>query len=206
MEKLSLDYLPPGVRFSPKDKEVIELYLKKKITGNDKDTWFIPEIEFYKDEPWDLPSNLLVFLLSHTHLHFLENLMLFCEKVRKCFTLNQLVDCSCFVGKCVALIDHKKQLQRSCVHYLFSGIGVVWFMLFLVSVFFSIKTHAFLGYAPLLQYGCFSSLKHLLTMCVCFFVASWSFLVMYLLDYIRFAQYAPIIISQLSNYTMYMVM
>ena len=88
MEKLSLDYLPPGVRFSPKDKEVIELYLKKKITGNDKDTWFIPEIEFYKDEPWDLPSNLLVFLLSHTHLHFLENLMLFCEKVRKCFTLN----------------------------------------------------------------------------------------------------------------------
>nr|XP_023913062.1 NAC domain containing protein 50-like isoform X2 [Quercus suber] len=55
MEKLSLDHLPPGVRFSPKDKEVIELYLKKKIAGNDKDTWFIPEIEFYKDEPWDLP-------------------------------------------------------------------------------------------------------------------------------------------------------
>ncbi|XP_050252093.1 protein NTM1-like 9 isoform X4 [Quercus robur] len=55
MEKLSLDHLPRGVRFSPKDKEVIELYLKKKITGNDKDTWFIPEIEFYKDEPWDLP-------------------------------------------------------------------------------------------------------------------------------------------------------
>ena len=88
MEKLSLDHLPPGVRFSPKDKEVIELYLKKKITGNDKDTWFIPEIEFYKDDPWDLPSNLLVFLLSHNLLHFLENLMLFCEKVRKCFTLN----------------------------------------------------------------------------------------------------------------------
>ncbi|KAK4570993.1 hypothetical protein RGQ29_029730 [Quercus rubra] len=56
MEKLSLDHLPPGVRFSPKDKEVIELYLKKKITGNDEDTWFIPEIEFYKDEPWDLPN------------------------------------------------------------------------------------------------------------------------------------------------------
>ncbi|XP_075647975.1 uncharacterized protein LOC142618827 isoform X1 [Castanea sativa] len=55
MEKLSLDHLPPGVRFSPKDPEVIELYLKKKITGHDEDTWFIPEIEFYKDEPWDLP-------------------------------------------------------------------------------------------------------------------------------------------------------
>nr|POF09681.1 nac domain-containing protein 62 [Quercus suber] len=55
MEKLSLDHLPPGVRFSPKDPEVIELYLKKKIIGNDKDTWFIPEIKFYEDEPWDLP-------------------------------------------------------------------------------------------------------------------------------------------------------
>ena len=86
MEKLSLDHLPPGVRFSPKDPEVIELYLKKKIIGNDKDTWFIPEIKFYEDEPCDLPSNLLVFLLSHTHLHFLGNLMLFCEKVGKCFT------------------------------------------------------------------------------------------------------------------------
>ena len=104
MEKLSLDYLPPGVRFSPKDKEVIELYLKKKITGNDKDTWFIPEIEFYKDEPWELPSNLLVFLLSHTHLHFLENLMLFLWKGTKVFhivlaSLLIVVDCCLFCGQ-----------------------------------------------------------------------------------------------------------
>ncbi|XP_050251699.1 uncharacterized protein LOC126698483 [Quercus robur] len=54
MVVLSFD-LPPGFRFSPKDKELIEFYLKPKITGNDKDIWFIPEIEFYEDEPWDLP-------------------------------------------------------------------------------------------------------------------------------------------------------
>ena len=30
--------LPRGVRFSPKDKEVIELYLKKKITRNDEES------------------------------------------------------------------------------------------------------------------------------------------------------------------------
>ena len=60
MVVLSFD-LPDGFRFSPKDKEIIEFYLKPKITGNDKDIWFIPEIEFYEDEPWDLPSNLLVF-------------------------------------------------------------------------------------------------------------------------------------------------
>ncbi|XP_075648114.1 uncharacterized protein LOC142618941 isoform X1 [Castanea sativa] len=55
MVVLSFD-LPPGFRFSPKDKELIEFYLKPKITGNDKDIWFIPEIEFYEDEPWDLPT------------------------------------------------------------------------------------------------------------------------------------------------------
>ncbi|XP_075648182.1 uncharacterized protein LOC142618994 [Castanea sativa] len=55
MEKLILGHLPRGVRFSPKDPELIELYLKKKITGNDEDTWFIPGIEFYEDDPWDLP-------------------------------------------------------------------------------------------------------------------------------------------------------
>uniref|UniRef100_A0A7N2MH16 NAC domain-containing protein n=1 Tax=Quercus lobata TaxID=97700 RepID=A0A7N2MH16_QUELO len=56
MEKLSLDRMPPGVGFVPKDDVIIEHYLKKKITGNDKDIGFIPEIEFYKYEPWDLPN------------------------------------------------------------------------------------------------------------------------------------------------------
>ncbi|KAF3948560.1 hypothetical protein CMV_025460 [Castanea mollissima] len=53
MEKLSLE-LPPGYRFSPKDKELIEVFLKPKITGNDKKIFFVPEIEFYEHEPWDL--------------------------------------------------------------------------------------------------------------------------------------------------------
>ncbi|XP_075649389.1 uncharacterized protein LOC142619911 isoform X2 [Castanea sativa] len=53
MEKLSLE-LPPGYRFSPKDKELIEDFLKPKITGNDKKIYFVTEIEFYEHEPWDL--------------------------------------------------------------------------------------------------------------------------------------------------------
>ncbi|XP_075648865.1 uncharacterized protein LOC142619594 isoform X3 [Castanea sativa] len=72
MEKLSLDHLPPGVRFSPKDPEVIELYLKKKITGNDEDTWFIPEIEFYKDEPWDLPIKSVIATEDQEWFFFTE--------------------------------------------------------------------------------------------------------------------------------------
>ncbi|KAK7856351.1 nac domain-containing protein 91 [Quercus suber] len=50
-------YSLPGYRFSPTDDELIEDYLKLKITGKDnKNTWRIPEIDIYKYEPWDLPS------------------------------------------------------------------------------------------------------------------------------------------------------
>ena len=83
MEKLSLD-LPPGFRFSPTDKELIELFLKPKITGNDEDIYFVPEVEFYKLEPWDLQCNLLIFIIRHPPA-FLGNLLLCYEKIGKCF-------------------------------------------------------------------------------------------------------------------------
>ena len=82
MEKLSLD-LPPGFRFSPTDKELIELFLKPKITGNDEDIYFVPEVEFYKLEPWDLQCNLLIFIIRHPPA-FLGNLLLCYEKIGKC--------------------------------------------------------------------------------------------------------------------------
>ena len=75
-------YSLPGYRFSPTDDELIDDYLKLKITGNDnKNTWRIPEIDIYKYEPWDLPSN---FLNSYYHTPtfiFLENLLLLLLKV-----------------------------------------------------------------------------------------------------------------------------
>ncbi|GMY07667.1 protein NTM1-like 9 [Fagus crenata] len=55
MSKLP-EILPPGYRFSPKDKELIELFLKPKITGKYKEDGPIPEIGFYQHEPWDLPD------------------------------------------------------------------------------------------------------------------------------------------------------
>ncbi|KAF3952920.1 hypothetical protein CMV_021579 [Castanea mollissima] len=53
MKKLKLK-LPPGYRFYPTDQEIIELFLKPKITGNDKDINHVRETEFYNHEPWDL--------------------------------------------------------------------------------------------------------------------------------------------------------
>ncbi|XP_065627174.1 NAC domain-containing protein 62 isoform X2 [Quercus suber] len=47
----------PGFRFSPTDEELIDDYLKPKITGNDnKNTRRLPVIDICKYEPWDLPS------------------------------------------------------------------------------------------------------------------------------------------------------
>ncbi|XP_050252089.1 uncharacterized protein LOC126698726 isoform X2 [Quercus robur] len=47
----------PGFRFSPTDEELIDDYLKPKITGKDnKNTMRLPVIDICKHEPWDLPS------------------------------------------------------------------------------------------------------------------------------------------------------
>ena len=82
MGKLSLD-LPPGFRFSPTDKELIERFLKRKITGNDKEIYFVPEIEFYKLEPWDIQRNLLIFIITHPPSFWI--LCTFLSKVGICF-------------------------------------------------------------------------------------------------------------------------
>ncbi|XP_071730868.1 NAC domain-containing protein 40-like [Rutidosis leptorrhynchoides] len=46
----------PGFRFSPTDEELISYYLKKKLQGSDKCVDIIPEVDFCRHEPWDLPA------------------------------------------------------------------------------------------------------------------------------------------------------
>lgn len=46
----------PGFRFSPTDDELISYYLKKKVQGNDSCVDIIPEVDFCRHEPWDLPG------------------------------------------------------------------------------------------------------------------------------------------------------
>ncbi|CAL5343866.1 unnamed protein product [Camellia sinensis] len=46
--------VPPGFRFHPSDEELVDYYLRKKITYRRIDLDIIKEVDLYKIEPWDL--------------------------------------------------------------------------------------------------------------------------------------------------------
>ncbi|KAK9716234.1 hypothetical protein RND81_06G220000 [Saponaria officinalis] len=48
--------LPPGFRFHPTDVELVGYYLKRKVDKLEIELEVIPEIEFYKFDPWELPE------------------------------------------------------------------------------------------------------------------------------------------------------
>lgn len=48
--------LPPGFRFHPSDEELIVHYLQKKVTSQPLPAHLITEIDLYKYNPWELPS------------------------------------------------------------------------------------------------------------------------------------------------------
>ncbi|KAJ3690545.1 hypothetical protein LUZ61_019709 [Rhynchospora tenuis] len=61
MAVIPLETLPLGFRFRPTDEELVNHYLKRKITGEIKaDREVIPEIDVCKCEPWDLPDKALI--------------------------------------------------------------------------------------------------------------------------------------------------
>lgn len=49
--------LPPGFRFHPTDEELINCYLKNKISSSPNPlVSIIAEIDLYKFNPWELPG------------------------------------------------------------------------------------------------------------------------------------------------------
>ncbi|KAJ8490410.1 hypothetical protein OPV22_012131 [Ensete ventricosum] len=61
MTLIALDSLPLGFRFQPTDEELVNYYLKPKITGRIRSQGeVIPEIDVCKCEPWDLPDKSLI--------------------------------------------------------------------------------------------------------------------------------------------------
>ncbi|XP_074571492.1 uncharacterized protein LOC141828039 isoform X2 [Curcuma longa] len=61
MTAIALKSLPLGFRFHPKDEELVNHYLKNKMTGRVKsEVEVIPEIDVCKCEPWELPEKSLI--------------------------------------------------------------------------------------------------------------------------------------------------
>ncbi len=46
--------VPPGFRFHPTDEELVDYYLRKKVTSRRIDLDVIKDVDLYKIEPWDL--------------------------------------------------------------------------------------------------------------------------------------------------------
>ena len=49
--------MPPGFRFHPTDEELLVYYLKKKAADAPLPAAIIAEVDLYKYDPWELPSN-----------------------------------------------------------------------------------------------------------------------------------------------------
>jgi hypothetical protein len=55
MAALSLN-LQPGFKFSPTDVQIIDYYLRLKITGNDEELYFIREVQLTDEELYVLQT------------------------------------------------------------------------------------------------------------------------------------------------------
>ncbi|KAK6132159.1 hypothetical protein DH2020_034084 [Rehmannia glutinosa] len=50
----TLTHVPPGFRFHPTDEELVDYYLRRKISSRRIDLDVIKDVDLYKIEPWDL--------------------------------------------------------------------------------------------------------------------------------------------------------
>ncbi|KAL8519185.1 hypothetical protein ACS0TY_010209 [Phlomoides rotata] len=50
----TFSHVPPGFRFHPTDEELVDYYLRRKISSRSIDLDVIKDVDLYKIEPWDL--------------------------------------------------------------------------------------------------------------------------------------------------------
>lgn len=58
-------HVPPGFRFHPTDEELVDYYLRKKVTSRRIDLDVIKDVDLYKIEPWDLQGIPWFYNPSH---------------------------------------------------------------------------------------------------------------------------------------------
>jgi len=80
----TFSHVPPGFRFHPTDEELVDYYLRKKVSSKKIDLDVIKDVDLYKIEPWDLQgidsTSILQSLNNQSilsHIFFYENKKLF---------------------------------------------------------------------------------------------------------------------------------
>lgn len=112
MDAVSVESLPLGFRFRPTDAELVNHYLKGKITGRIKsEIEVIPEIDVCKCEPWDVPGD---------HSPFRSQFLLLPS--RSCC---QILPFVCIGPKCLFPLFFRLRKKRFFVHALISPRGFV---------------------------------------------------------------------------------
>ncbi|KAK6117892.1 hypothetical protein DH2020_048368 [Rehmannia glutinosa] len=56
----TFSHVPPGFRFHPTDEELVDYYLRRKVTSRSIDLDVIKDVDLYKIEPWDLQEGWVV--------------------------------------------------------------------------------------------------------------------------------------------------
>lgn len=68
----TFSHVPPGFRFHPTDEELVDYYLRKKVSSKKIDLDVIKDVDLYKIEPWDLqgidPTSILQSLNNQSIL------------------------------------------------------------------------------------------------------------------------------------------
>lgn len=65
----TFSHVPPGFRFHPTDEELVDYYLRKKVSSRRIDLDVIKDVDLYKIEPWDLQGmyTLTTSILESVH-------------------------------------------------------------------------------------------------------------------------------------------
>lgn len=73
--------LPPGFRFHPTDEELIVYYLCNQYTSKPCPASFIPEVDIYKFDPWELPGISILYEYSNVTFEFFVYCLAYSELV-----------------------------------------------------------------------------------------------------------------------------
>ncbi|XP_049933479.1 NAC domain-containing protein 7-like [Nymphaea colorata] len=65
--------VPPGFRFHPTDEELVDYYLRKKVSSKRIDLDVIKDVDLYKIEPWDLQEQCRIGTEEQSEWYFFSH-------------------------------------------------------------------------------------------------------------------------------------